>query len=250
MPSIILDEWMDLGVRGCRSITVRQRRTVPGFFEMQSPISYWTMDEASGARLDSFGLNDVVEGTGPVPATPGVINNAAIGYSGGFLFKNGATGLWTYATGITMAGWFFFKDAALSDPGNNGTCGFGLLGAGGERFRMAALADGNLYAESRTSIGLTSQALFSGVVQNTFLFIRMWADPADNKVHCKINEGPTQDGASAMTPANIPALNLTFVQTPLSDCYIDEVGIYAGVMNDTDGAFLYNSGVGNRPTLP
>jgi hypothetical protein len=118
------------------------------------------------------------------------------------------------------------------------------------KFRLLAAADGNLYAESQTSLGASSQALFSGVVMNTFMFIRMWIDPADDKIHCKINEGTTQDGVNAMTPFAIPALNIQFVGSPLGDANVDEVGIYAGILSDSDGQFLYNSGAGNRPTLP
>lgn len=247
MPNIVLDEWLDLGVRGCRSITVTQRRTVPGFFEMQTPIAYWTMDEANGAiRADSIGSNDLNEFTGSVPNVSGVISDAARVNSSGGLERNSITGLWTFANGITVAGWFKFLSSPISDPGNFGTLGFGLFGGSGERFRLLAFTDGNLYAEARTSIGLTSQALFSGFSTNTFLFIRMWVDPDDNKVHCKINEGATQDGGSAMAPATIPALSIQFPGL-LTDVDVDEVGIYGTVLTDEDGAFLYNSGAGNRP---
>lgn len=250
MPNIVLDQWIDLGVRGCNSITVTQRRTVPGHFEMQSPIAYWTMDEASGTRFDSFGLNNVDEATGPSTAVAGVINDASVP---SVLQKLGSTGLWNYANGITMAGWFKFTGSPLSDPGNVGTCGFGMFGTGlGEIFRLAALADGNLYAESRVFSGLTSRALFSGVVFNAFMFIRMWVDPADNKVHCRINEGATQDGVDAMTPPfSISPLNIEFTQSPLATAIaVDEVGIYGSVLSDADAAFLYNSGSAQRPPLP
>lgn len=254
MPNIILDQWIDLGVRGCRSITVTQRRTVPGFFDMTVPVAYWTMDEPAGSiRADSVGSNDLSEFTGNVPTTPGIINDAAILSSSGGMDRNGVSGLWTYASGITMAGWFKFTRTTLSDPSNNGTCGFGMFGSGGfgEVFRLAALSDGLLYAEAKTTIGFTSRALFSGVVHNQFLFIRMWVDPADNLVHCKINEGATQDGVGTLTPSNFPTFNIQFTGKPVHDVgnevHIDEVGIYGTVLTDQDGAFLYNSGAGQRP---
>jgi len=79
----------------------------------------------------------------------------------------------------------------------------------------------------------------------------MWIDPSDNRVHVKLNEGATSDGA-AMTPGGvIPALNLFFQQSPLGDASIDEVGIWGGVLTDADGAFLYNGGAGRTyPDLP
>ena len=210
-------------------------------------LSYWKLDEAAGVRADSVDGNDLAIGSGaPIPVA-GVISDAVM--CGGILQKLATTNLWVYQNGITMTGWFKFT--ALSDPGNVGACGFSMVDGGATaRFTLNAAADGNLYANAGIPFGGFSIAPISGVVLNTFQFIRMWVDPSDNKVHAKLNEGPTSSGAAMVFVTPIPSMNVFLEPTPLGDATMDEIGIWAGVLTDDEGAALYNGGSGSRPALP
>lgn len=211
-------------------------------------LGYWKMDEASGTRFDAFGINNLsVVGADPA-SVAGVISNAAQCAFASGLEKVGTTNLWVYESGITICGWFKFS--ALSDAGNNGGCGFIMTGVGAI-FELLAGADGNLYGYAEIPGGGNSTALIGAVPLNTFLFIRMWIDPADNRVHCKLNEAVLGTSGNPMSPGSpIPAMNLFFIKSPLGNAVVDEVSIWGRVLTDLDAALLYNEGFGARPPLP
>lgn len=211
-------------------------------------LGYWKMDESSGTRADSLGANDVVIFGADPAAVAGVISNAAECAGIASLRKLGTTGLWVYANGITMAGWFKFS--AISDAGTFGGGGFQMAGAGAT-FQLLGLTDGNLYAFAEIPAGGNSTAPFGVVPLNTFVFLRMWVDPSNNRVHCKLNEGTTSSGGAMSPVTTIPAMNLFFFRTPIGIATVDEVGIWGRILTDAEGAFLYNGGTGRTfPDLP
>lgn len=88
MPNLILDEWIDLGVRGCRSITVTQRRTVETNCTdvsieetpvelQQNLVAHWNFDAAAVAGSHFGSFNQSVLGNSGAPTiVTGKIRNA------------------------------------------------------------------------------------------------------------------------------------------------------------------------------
>lgn len=219
-------------------------------------LSYWKFDEATGTRNDSHGTNHLTETGVAVPSQAGIISNATLcnTFAGVQTLDNLAPSpnLWTYTSGLTVAGWLFINGNMTLSAGSFLTCpssnsSFGIASSIFPANQLRFFADSPMF---------TLQVVTPVPVLGAFFFIRMWVDPADNKLHAKINEGTTLDSIGTFTPFSPDAQTLLRFGRP-NDAFVnydtghDEFGIWRGIMTNAQGAFLYNGGTARTyPDVP
>lgn len=224
-------------------------------------LSYWKFDEASGLRTDSHGSNNLGLAGAPPPnvdSQVGIISNGTKFNltTQAQLDKNGPapSNLWDYPSGITMAGWLYIGAAI-----NLCSTGFFTLPHSNAGFVLSpsVAPAGELRLLAReTSPFQELEVQIGGFPVATWFFVRCWADPSDNKIHIRINEGATSSSASAFTPFDTGTCSLLRFARPCNlfvgaDMGHDEWGLWRGVMTDVQGAYLYNSGAGRTyPDVP
>lgn len=218
---------------------------------ISEPSAYWKLDEASGsARNDSIGTNHLTEDLAPVPSATGKIGDAAsfVSGSGNYLADETPVGLtWTYATGITAAGWLNYETFDMNNEGVPFEVSrfsgflrylfrfFHLQFDNGLRFEV------NLFGSATAFIDVP----IADIPVGSFFFFRFWVDPADNKLKARINEGTLLISAVTLTPATAGAATAVRMQPEINtNLLVDEVGLWMKVLTDAEGASLYNGGAG------
>jgi hypothetical protein len=221
-------------------------------------LAYWTLDEVAGDRLDSLGANNLSP-VGTVGFDTGKISNAFKQTVAGTdrLEKSSSTSLLFDPTkGMTVAGWFY---PTATGP-FQGFFGWVLLdGTFSPAFDIslqkittldppparlyATICDNVLAVCYEIKLDIT-------VFYGTWNFFRLWIDPADNKLKLQINNGTVNEIAIGFT---IPEQGVSSFEIGRSgpDYRVDEIGVWEGVLSDSDATDLYNAGAGKTyPDVP
>jgi len=226
-------------------------------------ISYWRLNEASGAvREDTHGTNDLTP-SGVVP--PGQITGkvddggfaANFATPSGVLFHIDNTDLSTGDIDFTIAGWFYISDktavrhfvARWKEPGNQREYQI-YYSPGNDRININVSSDGS-NAPGVAANGFGSPPL------NTWFFIVAWHDSVANTLNIQINNGSTDGIAHSAGVLNSTAqfqLGASTELSSISDFYhkgrIDAVGFWKKVLTSTERAKLYCGGHGKDYPFP
>lgn len=199
-------------------------------------ISYWKLDEASGTRNDSQGTNHLSD-FGAV-SFAGKINNAA-SFPGASQYLTIASNASLQVTGdFTFSAWVYMSSLGSGYQG--------ILG------KTAGGAADYLMLYDPASLGLLFQAggvnATSGLLGaiSTWYHIVGWFDSTDNKVRVRINDTTTFVSSTAGTLTQSAGAFSIGAMTGYSNIVglIDEVGFWKRKLTAQEITALYNGGAG------
>jgi hypothetical protein len=203
-------------------------------------ISYWKLDEASGTRNDSQGTNHLPAVNAPGSAAGKINNGAAFvrASAQGLQIANNAslqvTGAFTFSLWVKLtahAGLSYI----LAKTGAPGSHDYGLAydpaGPGFECWLSTAAVASDFAVQGSTT------------ADNVWTHILFWYDPGDGQVRIRINDTTTY--ASTTSPGLAQTTSPFFVgggNTLFSDAIIDEVGFWKRLLTAQEKTALYNGG--------
>jgi hypothetical protein len=207
-------------------------------------VAYWSLEEASGTRSDSFGSNHLTSLNG-VTSTLGKVGNAAafaaaslqslsiadnadLSVSGDFSFS-----AWATPTGVSGVDTIFAKD---DNAGNREYHCY---------FQTAHISFAVFDSSSGFSSVSTGNVISAGVTYHVILTY----DSVDKKTRIYLDNGSASVAASPLTngPKNAAAafrLGTWADNSFPMEGWIDEVGFWKKVLTASERTWLYNSGAG------
>ncbi len=227
-----------------------------------SLISYWTFEESSGTRIDSKGANNLVEFLAATPATIGIVGNGAETVDDSSQLRKSASISLKFnpTNGMTICGWFHLIPFTP-----------GVIFVDAMEFRNV-LVSGNRFSFTVQNIegfGLPIDGLYANIIgklndvdshnfqirvnaiHSAWVFYAIWFDPSDYKFYFQIDNGVKNSVTITDTfSATSDHVDLRTCQGPTGTIF-DEVGIWSGVLSDSDRTYLYNAGAGRTyPNVP
>jgi hypothetical protein len=205
--------------------------------------AYWTLNEASGTRLDSAGVHNLSD-TGGVGSSTGKLGNAAV-FDGTMKYlstPNDAT-LQTGDIDFTIAGWAYFTtlDANPIAAKRDST-----------DFEWQLYMTGAIGNE--LTFGINGASFIPVVASNygtpstgTWLFVVGWHDSAANTVNIQVNGGTVN---SLTTGAVVPDATTAPLRvgndglTSYMNGRVDALGFWRRVLTTAERTALYGSGAG------
>ncbi len=194
-------------------------------------IPYWKLDEASGARVDSNGTNNLAEAGGAVSSVTGVIGNAVSTDGLGENLQHASNADLDVGLGqaFTFTCWVQIRNGSFTYPfvqkfGGASTYEI-LFNAGVNRFELI-LSDGNVLANT-----------FGAVPLNTWCFVAAGYDGVNGFISVNAGTEDTFTSAGGASGSDV-------LQIAGHIGYLDEVGFWKRALTGTEIAQLYNSGAG------
>jgi hypothetical protein len=212
-------------------------------------ISYWTLDEASGTRQDSLGLNALTDNTSVTSAT-GKLNYAAQFDASQIQYLSLAdnSSLSTGHVDFTVSAWVYLTDNSISRA-------IFVKSSGGSASTIEYALD--YYKSLDAFRWIVSDGTAAGHVWwgsapavNTWYWLLAWYDSTSNELCIDVdNAGPVcsayNGGWDTTFPLNIGrGYAVTLPNAWLWSGRIDGVGFWKRVLTSTERTLLYNSGVG------
>jgi hypothetical protein len=210
-------------------------------------VAYWTCSETIGTRADqqaTYPLLDV--GTNPTLSAPG-LNGLAASLDKTQVNILQAASLIPLSVGeaFTYAGWLFLDGSAANTFFANGDVSY--TGKGGVQINDQGAA-GYVFFQVQASDDSFSTAYIGGLA-GSWIFVRGWYDPADQKVRLKVNETGLQVGTALTAPLAFLAggAPVCFTKSGALGTFLaQQIGVWNRVLTDDEGVFLFNGGAG-RP---
>lgn len=216
---------------------------------LTSLISYWTLEEASGTRVDSVVAsgNDLTDNN-TATQNPGKVGNAAQFTSANSesLTRNDNASLSTGDIDFTVAAWVYLDSKAarqtIATKGGGGAPGsdewvLDYLNSS-DRFRF--FTGGASYKiATANNLGSPSTA--------TWYFIVAWHDAAADTVNIQVNDGTVNSTATTGVAPSDTTQQFKIGQYGASfymDGRVDEIGFWKRVLTAAERTALYNSGNG------
>jgi hypothetical protein len=221
---------------------------------LDSLVSYWSLDEASGTRNDSHGTNHLTDNN-TVTQADGKLNKAGqfvaanseyLSHASNASLQTGdidfAFSLWVYLDAIgTRCDLVWRYDGGSPTPGEYGL--FYTDPGGGFRFRFAVYnsAGGALAAVSANTLGVPSAL--------TWYHIVAWHDKTAKSANIQINNGGVDtttysSGAIGTTNSNFMVGKTGDIAGNYWNGRIDSLGFWKKVLSSDERAALYNGGLG------
>lgn len=207
--------------------------------------SYWTYEEATGTRLDSYGSNDLAVQLGVPSNDVGIIGNCLkFSTASSMRVGNAAVDIIDFTTaGATLVGAYNRSAASpltiwqnvVSDVLNVSLIGFSVTASGG-----------NIVFNLFNWITLASQTItLPSASLSTWGFYRAWVG-ADQFMHLQLDNGAISDAdATGLFPLGGTPHHGNLIVTKGTANYIallDETAFFDGVLTDDDYNYIYNSG--------
>lgn len=216
-----------------------------------SLISYWTLDEASGTRVDSVVAsandltdNNTVTQAGGLIATAGQFTAA----NSESLTHTDNASLSTGDIDFTIACWVFLttKSAQMAIVAKRTSTSVREYQldyfSSTDRFRFL------IFNSSGSAVGTVVANALGAVSTATWYFIVAWHDSVANTVNIQINDGTADSAAETGVPSDTAAIfNIGADQLPQSIPFngrIDEVGFWKRTLTTGEKTTLYNGGSG------
>jgi len=208
----------------------------PSIHLLNSLISYWKLDEASGTRADSQGTNNLSVTGSPVGVSSVINNGMQLNGSGQYALATNNASL-QVSGDFTFSFWIRFH-SLVSDyliakwDGVNNEYVFYFDSVSGFNF----------------GVNLASVIVGSLPALNAWSHVVGWYDSSDQKVRLRINDANTYVGSS--TSATIQAATnfaigiRSDLTTPTVNADFDEIGFWKRKLNAAEITQLYNSGSG------
>ena len=208
-------------------------------------ISFWKLDEASGIRYDSNGLNDLTENS-VMTAVVGKLGYAVDAISTGkYLKASDNVGLSTGSTDFTLSGWFNLDSKT----------GVQVLLS---KFQSGAAGEWALYYNSNTFVFTTYDSGSPGIGypatasmtinSGTWYFIVAKHDSVNHLNTIQVNNGTVNTSVTAPehldSTAEFRVGEFTGANSALAK--IDAVGFWKRLLGSNETDILYNSGNGSE----
>lgn len=214
-------------------------------------ISWWPLDEASGARADSHGSNDLTDNN-TVGQAVGKVGNAAdfVAANSEYLSRADNASLSAGDVDVSWGLWVYLDDktaartvlAKFLVTGNHREYWI-QYNLDTDRFQFVVSSDGG----SGTIVTLEADNLGSPSI-NTWYFIVAWHDAAGNTLNIQVNNGTVDsvahtlgiyDGTASFVLGRIGDASANY-----HDGRLDEVFMYKKVLSADERTWLYNDGDG------
>lgn len=213
---------------------------------IDSLVSYWALDEASGTRVDSHGSNDLTDNN-TVGSTTGIISTAADFEASNSEYLSHADNADLSTGDIDFSFSFWVNAESFGSPwrivakGGANDLEYSLEGYGGAAYWRVTSGTGfaNDTAVQATNAGTLSTA--------TWYYIVVWHDSVNNQIGICVNDGtPNTASYSAGTYDSGAEFRIGTFPTYGGDWdgLIDEVGFWKKVLSSQERTDLYNSGAG------
>jgi hypothetical protein len=214
---------------------------------LESLVSHWRLDEASGTRFDAHGSNHLTDNNS-VGVGGGVIGNAAVFDEMEEHYLSANSNATLQATGsFTIAGWFYLNSKATEKMG---VCKYGdnkeyRLDYDDitDRFRFLVSTDGNDDVQHFANS-------FGAPAVGTWVFVAGWYDALTETINLQVNGGAV-DSAPHVDGIHVDESEFTigcdtFGGNPRNywDGLIDSVSIWQRVLTEAERSALYNGGAG------
>jgi len=207
-------------------------------------ISYWSLEETSGTRVDAHSTNDLTDNNTVTSAT-GKIGTAAsfVAANSEYLSIADNAALSTGDIDFTIACWVYFDSLSwyewVVSKDNGGSREYGIYyDPFDQRLKMYVFSGGSITEEKADVLGLPSVS--------TWYFVVGWHDATNNTLNIQVNDG-TVDSASYSAGVNDASAPFT-VGTGTGGLYmdgrVDELGVWKRVLTAGERTELYNSGSG------
>lgn len=207
-------------------------------------ISYWSLDEASGTRADSHGVNDLTDNN-TVGSAVGKQSNAADFElaNAEYLSRADNADLSTGDIDFYFEAWIKVEStgtnmAVLSKDAGGSTREYGMYLAGGTVLRFYVFSAAGAFTE-------ISASTFGSLSTGVWYFVEGWHDATNNQLGVAVN-GTTNTSAYAN---GVKDASASFEigrnsNTNHFDGLIDGVGFWKRVLTSDERTELYNSGNG------
>ena len=213
-------------------------------------ISYWTLDEASGTRVDSVVAsgNDLTDNN-TVTQAAGKVGNAGQFVEANLEYLSRADNalLSTGDIDFTFAGWFYL-DAIPTAAGNDilGKFATNEIEHAVELYRAAGQDHFRFFVSSNGTGATGDLDNIETMATATWHFFVVWHDSVANTINSQLNNGTVRSAAySAGVQDGTAAFNIgRAVTTRYFNGRIDEVPFWKRVLTATERTNLYNSGNG------
>ena len=213
-------------------------------------VSWWSLNEANGTRLDSHGTNHLtVSGSVAVAAAnfQKITLGGAADFSGGKLIKAAPHGLHSGDRNFTVAGWIWMDTKSANrtfacvatDAVTPGSQDWRLqYNAVSDRFRMYVNSSSGNWSATANTFGIPNTS-------NWYLLVA-YHDNTNNLIGISVNGGAFETGTGPTTNNNIGAefaLGMAGSSEP-HDGKMDEFAFWDRLLTASEVAQLYNNGSG------
>ena len=205
-------------------------------------VSYWDLEEASGTRVDSHGSNDLTDNN-TVTQTDGKVDNA-----GQFTLANSEklshadnASLSTGDVDWTVARW------AYADSLSGETMISGKAGANDREWILRYYDVTDRFQFFLANTDLLSANNLGSPTTNTWYFIVLWHDAANDKIYLQVNNGAADSMSTTVAGLDSTAdFTIGYAEGNSSywDGRVDEVGFWKRVLTTEERTALYNVGGG------
>lgn len=204
-------------------------------------ISYWSLEETSGVRVDDHGTNDLTDNN-TVGSTTGVIATAATCQAINSEWLNVIDNASLSLSEVTISAWVQLSSlpsyvaSIVSKYGTAGSREYQIVYDNSlNRFRFVVSADGT------TTVAATGSA---SVSTGQWYYIVAWANGSEVGISVDDNAATVtgsgiHDGAGDFAICRPGSLPVSYF-----DGYIDEVGLWNRVLTADERTWLYNGGSG------
>lgn len=220
---------------------------------LDSLVSYWKLEEASGIRSDSVGVNHLTDNN-TVTQAAGKIGNAAAfaAASNEYLsISNAAQVGLGFTSSFSISAWFYITSLPNSSTGI--VCKGASVGTeGGYAIVLVDSANDLLrfIVSDGTNNRLVQHTFTGAITTGVYHHVVAWYDASNNSLSIQVDGGTVVSG----TPAGSAPITTTtefrmgrYTNT-LNDLEgrMDEVAAWSRALTSAERASLYNGGTGNQ----
>jgi hypothetical protein len=206
-------------------------------------ISYWKLDEASGTRNDSQGTNHLTANNAPAGVT-GKINNGAQFVSASSQYLSRASN-----SSLQVTSDFTFSLWVKLTTQINSTILAKDAGTGLEDYSLNYDTTAGFYFFLSGPLSVDAQvAHVAGVTANgVWSHLVIWYDSGTGQVYGRVNDSATAQSTGSLPLAQTTSqftIGSTGNPANYSNCVIDEVGFWKRKLTSLEITALYNAGTG------
>ncbi|MBI5906553.1 hypothetical protein HY857_00680 [Candidatus Saccharibacteria bacterium] len=215
-------------------------------------MAYWSLDDASGYRSDSHGINHLADNN-TVGSLTGKVGNAGDFESGNseFLEITDNPSLSTGDIDFMISAWI--KLESLTTSGIDMVIASKVEDSLVTEWKLMVddptnLAAFRLYDGSGNMIGTVNATSFGVLSTNTWYYVVAWHDSVANTVNIQVNNGAINSNATTGIPSDtsshfrLGAERASEIQ--FFDGLIDQVVFYKRILSTTERTWYYNNGNG------
>jgi hypothetical protein len=215
-------------------------------------ISWWTMDEESGMRVDSYGTNDLSD-INTVLYAAGKVNNAAdfeVGNNEYLSHVDNADLSFAGNDPFTIACWVNQESQAGGGSANRIVSK--SAGAGNHEYRLSYLGTEDRFtfevSQNGNNVTQVDADDLGAPALSTWYFVVAWHDPVADVIAIQVNNGTPDTAAHATGIFDGTSLFCVGIlnagEAQGFDGLIDEVGLWNRVLTASERTTLYNDGYG------